>query len=580
MKVEKRLWSFWVVAIFALYFCGIAVASDSNPGFMPEVGLWYNKDMPGHGIDIEQSGNNLAAVWYTYNSDETPTWYLAIGPYSGQRTWTATINKYHWNGSSATATPVGTMTLEFKNEVSATFRWTLYGQSGSEPITRFFMADEVPQFNLTGLWYNSASPGYGYSIDTQGDTVAVVAYFYDANGEPRWALNSSSAQNVFSKASLPATVFFGPCPNCQNSGFRSVSAGTITRNFTDTSHGTIGVQIDLPSPMNSSWSRPEEPVVLLSNPVDNKKLELQLVMDHVLALFSESNDMLGGFTDSFSSLDLSDIESSTCPRIDIGNLENLDISKPMYFPIHVDFGNGCTDKEGNRWSGSIDLPLTATLGSSFHLDATLSVHDLKKNGKYLGGGTASAVFDFSEAGDSGLSNGNGRIELNLLGESSQPVTGQILVNFSNVNLGALMSMEEDSGGGSSINTILDFIGSRGTVNINLNNVVNGPDSVTGTISIVAQSQGVGQLSMNLQTSSGQAIGRFIIRHGSSDSDFFISTVSPANIAGYQVTIDNVEINPEVCENGPIGGSVVITKGGNSGRFTFNQSCLGYVYTGL
>jgi len=551
-----------------------------NPAFMPETGLWYNKDMPGHGIDIERSGANLAAVWYTYNTDGTPTWYLALAPYSGQRIWSATLNRYRWTGSSATASPVGNITLEFKNPTKATFRWTLNGQSGSEPINRFFMDDGVPQTNLTGLWYNSSEPGYGYSIDTQGDTVAIVAYFYDGQGEPRWALNSSAGQNVFAQATVPATVFFGPCPGCQNTGFRSQPAGTISRNFTDTTHGTISTEIALPSPMNSSWSRQNVSVTMLSNPVDNKKLELQIVMDKVLELFSGSTDLVGGFSDSFSSLSLSNIESSTCPHIDLGNVDDLDFSKPMFFPIHVDFGSGCTDKKGNTWSGFLDLPLNVIYGSTLHLDGQLSIHDIVKNGHLLSSGDAGFVFDFSENSNTDLVSGTGNIQLNLKDSSSQPLTGQVALDFRDVDFAPIMSLASGSSQTASINAILEFIGANGMVNINLTNVTSGSDTYNGSISIQGQTKDVGQVSLNLQSNDGPITGRFTIRRGSSDSDFFVSTVSPANISGYEVTIDNLEINPDVCEDGPIAGNVVITKDGNSGRFTFNQSCLGYVFTGL
>ncbi len=551
----------------------------TNPNFRPQVGLWYNKSKPGHGVDIEQSGSNLAAVWYTYNPDSTPTWYLAIGPYSGQSTWTATLNKYHWNGTSAVASPVGTITLEFKNRTKATFRWNLNGQSGSEPLERFSMADHVPQTNLTGLWYNSSEPGYGYSIDTQGNTVAIVAYFYDSQGEPRWALNSSQG-SVLSQASVPAIVFFGPCPNCSGTNFTSAPAGTITRSFSDSTHGTIGVNITLPAPMNSSWSRPASPVTLLSSRVNNQELDLEMAVDEVMGVFSDTGDMLGGLTGDLGSLDLSNIKSSTCPRISYGDLSNLNLSGPMHIPLRVDFGSGCTDNDGNSWSGGISAPINVTLGaSSMHLDTSVSVNNLTRNGLFLGSGTTSIVLDLAQSGSSDLLSGTGHINLNMTGVDHQPLTGQIGLRFTNINIAPLFQTATGSGGLSFTN-LLQVVGSSGSIDVNLNNVAQGPDRVSGTISVRSQSQGVGQVDLNLQTSDGPVVGSFTVRQGSSPSDIFVSTVSPATIYNYQVTINNMEVNPSVCEDSPVSGTMDVTKGGNRGRFTFDRSCLGYTYTGL
>ncbi len=556
---------------------GSGGSSMSNPSFTPQSGLWYNKAEPGHGIDLEVSGNNLAAVWYTYNPDQTPTWYLAIGPYSGSKTWTATLNRYHWNGSSATPTPVGNISLEFKNRTQAIFRWNLNGQSGSETMERFRMADDIPQSNLTGLWYNSAEPGYGYSIDTQGNTVAIVAYFYDSQGEPRWALNSSSGQDAFSNASVPALVFFGPCPNCQDSGFRSATAGTITRNFADLTHGTIGVNIDLPAPMNSGWSKPETSVTLLSTQVDNKELELEMAVDDVLSIFTDSSDVIDGLTEGFASFDLSNIEKSTCPKISYGDLSNLTLSGPMYIPLQIDFGSGCTDKAGNRWTGSINLPLNITMSTdSIHLDSQLAVQNLTRNGEFLGSGSASVVLNLATSGSSDLLSGSSNVNLNLQTVDHQPLQGQINLRLTNINMDSISSLGDSSG--SYITGLVQTLGNGGVVDITFTNLVVAQDTTSGTVSIRGQSQGAGSVNMNLQTSSGPVVGSFTISQGSSQSDFFISTSGPMTVADYQIVMENLEIDPSKCENTPVSGSIVVTKGANRGRFTFDGSCLGYVFT--
>ena len=42
--------------------------------------------------------------------------------------------------------------------------------------------------------------------------------------------------------------------------------------------------------------------------------------------------------------------------------------------------------------------------------------------------------------------------------------------------------------------------------------------------------------------------------------------------------NNLRIDAEVCETGPIGGSLSFSKGGQTGTLTFNSSCT-YTYSG-
>ncbi len=287
--------------------CPIAFADDDVKfEFKPKSGLWYNKNKPGHGIDFELDDSTLAAVWYTYEQDGTPVWYLAVAPFSGNHTWSAPLNKYHWEGGAAVPSVVGTITVNFLNRTSGTFQWTLNGQSGNESIVKYNMDDvdtdhdtdydtdhdvdsntnhdtdhdtdhdvdhdtdhTGTHVSLTGLWYNSEESGYGYSVDTESDKVAVVSYFYDDKGEPRWAVSYSNTAPIFSDDDMPTLIFFGPCPNCQDTSFRAVKAGTLHKSFSDRFHGIISLDIDLDDPIKCSWSKSGNQVILLTDPVDD-----------------------------------------------------------------------------------------------------------------------------------------------------------------------------------------------------------------------------------------------------------------------------------------------------------------------
>ncbi len=557
--------------------------SGYNPAaavnFVPETGLWYNSSKPGHGVDLELSGHDLAAVWYTYNPDGTPVWYLAMAPLNGG-TWTATLNKYHWSGTSATPTPVGNLTINFSSPVTAKFSWTINGQSGTEPIERFYMADQVPAINYTGLWYNSTEPGYGYSIDTQGDQIAIVAYFYDSSGEPRWALNASGANDLSSPGSVPALSFFGSCPNCQDSGFSSAQAGTITRQFLDSTHAKIGTQIQLPAPISSNWTRSEAQVELLSKQVDNKRLDLALGLDAALGYLAQGSESAGGFMDAFDSLDMSNMNNSTCPVVNTGDMSNLNLSGPMHIPVSLDFGSGCTDKNGNHWSGSINLPVDATL-SIGGIDATvnLTANNVVKNGQKVLSGTASLVAKITQ-GSNDLSNGNLTINLNLVGPGNEQITGTVAMTFSNVDLSDVLGGMGDSDSSFSLSDLTGMLKNGGSFQITLNNVHYGNDYASGTISGRSVSADSSQLTFNLQTNKGPVSGTVGVRSGSQDSQIILTSQAPMNIMGYSVTFNNLMFDATRCSNAPVDGSVNIQKGSNSGSFRFDGTCLGYVYQPL
>ena len=89
----------WAV-LFALV---TAAPFSSAQVFAPDGGLWWNPAASGHGYHLAPAGGNLAVVWYSYDSDGRPTWYLAAASLTGS-TWTADLQSYHWDGAARAAT--------------------------------------------------------------------------------------------------------------------------------------------------------------------------------------------------------------------------------------------------------------------------------------------------------------------------------------------------------------------------------------------------------------------------------------------------------------------------------------------
>lgn len=236
----------------------------TNPqgnGIFPKEGMWWNPQRSGHGVDIEYDGTNISITWYTYNDDGTPTWYLAAGPFSGDN-WTGKLDTYTWDGTKAIATPVGTATFEFTDQTHAKFSWVIDGVAGNEPFEYLVTSDQPTTQDFTGIWFETAKPGYGLTISTQGATEFGVLYFYDNQGLPRWALGVKQDSDTYTLDQYTN----GFCPVCTLTEPVASSAGTITRSFTDSSKGVLTTDIQLATPLAGNWKIDDAQINNLSNP--------------------------------------------------------------------------------------------------------------------------------------------------------------------------------------------------------------------------------------------------------------------------------------------------------------------------
>ncbi len=246
---------FFLLALLLLAPAFALKPIDATAAFEPQRGLWWNPARSGHGIEIQKVGTASSVIWYTYNTDKTPTWYLSQGKALNGQQWTAPVDKYSWNAATKTATPtqVGSLSLNFTDATHGTFSWTLNGQSGSEPFELFVVSSTPPATDYSGTWYPSSQPGQGLTVLTQGSTEFTTLYFYDSLGAPRWALGSTTGKGAGS-TSYTLESYTGFCPGCTHSTPTKVAAGSLTRTFSSQSAGSLSTNVTLPSPLSGSWN--------------------------------------------------------------------------------------------------------------------------------------------------------------------------------------------------------------------------------------------------------------------------------------------------------------------------------------
>lgn len=242
---------------------------DRAPGgtaFMPKAGMWWNPDRPGHGLDVQKAGDSLVVVWFTYLSDGTPVWYLAVATLEGT-TWTADLDLFTWNWNQleASSETVGTLELEFDGDSAATMNWSIDGQgSGSEPMERFIALPAAPPVNLTGHWFEAARSGYGATLLSQSDVEVATLYLYDGQGNARWT-QGVLADAVAGQSSYELLQFTGFCPSCPFVPTTNRSVGEFSRSFDSNTEGVASIDVDWRSPLPGRWQSSQGAITRLSD---------------------------------------------------------------------------------------------------------------------------------------------------------------------------------------------------------------------------------------------------------------------------------------------------------------------------
>ena len=106
---------------------------------------WGGIAQNGWGVVVNQQYRTLFTLWYTYDRDGRPTWFvMPNGSWTAANTWSAPVyraNGAAWVGvpydaSRHSLVPVGTMTFTFPDAQNAAMSYTIDGVSGSNALTR------------------------------------------------------------------------------------------------------------------------------------------------------------------------------------------------------------------------------------------------------------------------------------------------------------------------------------------------------------------------------------------------------------------------------------------------------------
>ncbi len=227
----------------------------------PHLGLWSPSSRPNlaQGYEFNQGGQSRALIWYTYDEDGQPAWYLAANPVGTGNIWTADLLRFTNDGAQQHSVPVGRVAISVLNENDAMFSYTLFGRSGTERMWPLAL-QTCPQINgsersYTGLWSREVSGLGGASVLVNNQTQSQIHYLYDGSGAPRWLLAQDLANPEPTNSEVPILQFSGYCAVCQVSNISSQTAGVLERSFESETAGGWTLDYLFAAPLSGSVDR-------------------------------------------------------------------------------------------------------------------------------------------------------------------------------------------------------------------------------------------------------------------------------------------------------------------------------------
>jgi len=220
-------------------------------------GLWQPASRPdiSQGFEYSQSGATRAMLWYTYDEDNNPTWYLSAGSAPNGNVWTMPMLRFTNDGANQQSTEVGNVSMTLIGQDDLVFSWNLFGESGSDrmfptlPLTCPKVSGAKKSY--TGIWYRGVDGLGGASVGVDANNQTQVHYLYDAWGVPRWLLAAAGSD----KTEFGILQFTGFCPTCGDTGTSYDTVGVLSRDFTSETAGSWNLNYMFAAPLEGDVDR-------------------------------------------------------------------------------------------------------------------------------------------------------------------------------------------------------------------------------------------------------------------------------------------------------------------------------------
>ena len=230
----------WIAAIFAAMLMFLQAGGASAA---PQVGWWWNPSESGRGFFIEMKDQTLFMAGYFYEASGRGTWAVSGGSITDTNSFTGRMLAVSGGQTLVgpyvappSAVDIGQVTLTFTDETHGTLTWP----GGTTTIERQVFGTGTASVQPSGWWWNPAESGRGFSVEVQGDTMDIVAFMYDAAGNPVWYISSGKMTTPSAYTGTLLAITGGQVLNGPYKAPTAVTpAGRITMNFASLESATF-----------------------------------------------------------------------------------------------------------------------------------------------------------------------------------------------------------------------------------------------------------------------------------------------------------------------------------------------------
>ncbi len=242
-----------------------ATASSSASTLSPHKGLWDFDRVIFQGAEWNASGSFNFTVWYAYDDDGQPVWYIASAPAVTGNIWTADLLRVTNDGSRQQEKKAGTLSVTFTADNQLIYGYTVLGQSGFDamhPNGPNTCPDIGGIKSYTGHWYNGVGGLGGATVLVYAGAQAQVHYLFDSSGEPRWTLAAADGNQSATAETIPLLQFDGFCAVCAEETVTYDTVGEVRRTFSSQTSGSWTLDFDLDAPLDQNINRTDSIVKL------------------------------------------------------------------------------------------------------------------------------------------------------------------------------------------------------------------------------------------------------------------------------------------------------------------------------
>ena len=243
----------------------VTVESDSS-ALSPHKGLWDFDRAISQGGEWNSFGANSFLVWYAYDRNGQPTWFIAAGPNPQGNIWVADLLRVTNDGAMQQEQVIGTVSMTFLSNNEVVMSYSLFGASGFDPMHPNG-ANTCPNVNggpqsYTGHWYRGVDGLGGATVLNYANAQAQVHYHYDSWGVPRWVIAADGENPSGTATEIPLLQFEGFCATCAEAPVSFSTVGLVTRSFDDETSGEWTLNFVLDPPLMQSINRTDNVVKL------------------------------------------------------------------------------------------------------------------------------------------------------------------------------------------------------------------------------------------------------------------------------------------------------------------------------